>query len=103
MIEPFGRFFGDNKQQSAFIDKVVVTRNYWTHFDSQIEAKAAKEQELWELTARLKELFQLHLLKLIGFDNVRIEQTLQGRSNLRRLLPSSGLNVPEDSGPGVNP
>ena len=99
MIEPFGRFFGDNKQQSAFIDKVVVTRNYWTHFDSQIEAKAAKEQELWELTARLKALFQLHLLKLIGFDNMRIEQILQGHSNLQRLLPSSGLNVPEDSGP----
>ena len=103
MIEPFGRFFGDKKQQRAFIKKVVVTRNYWTHFDSRIEAQAAKEQELWELTARLKALFQLHLLKLIGFDNVRIEQILQGNSNLQRLLPSSGLNVPEDSGPGVNP
>ena len=103
MIEPFRRFFGDHRQQKAFIDKVVVTRNYWTHYDSSLEGEAAKGRDMRELTKVLEALFQLHLLRLIGFDSGRIEQTLQGGSNLRKLLASSGLNVPEDSGPGVNP
>ena len=86
MIGPFEHLFGNNGQQRALINKVVVTRNYLTHYDSSLEGQAAKGQDLRELTARLKALFQLHLLKLIGFDTGSIERALQGGSNLRRLL-----------------
>ena len=96
MIEPFERFFGDARQQNTFIAKVTVTRNYLTHYDPNLESQAAKGRNLWELTAGLEALFQLHLLRSIGFDAKRIDQSLQRPSNLQRRLTSAGLRLPED-------
>ena len=50
MIEPFERFFGDLEHQKAFVNKVVITRNYLTHYDSILEGQAAAGRELWQLT-----------------------------------------------------
>ena len=99
MIEPFERFFGDARQQNTFIAKVMVTRNYLTHYDRTLETQAAKGRTLWELTGGLEALFQLHLLRSIGFDGGRIDRSLQRPSSLRSRLTSAGLRLPEDQGP----
>ena len=98
MIKPFERFFGDARQQKAFVAKVVVTRNYLTHYDSKLEGQAANGADLWKLTAGLEALFQLHLLQLVGFDPGRIDRVLRGHNNLPRLLTSAGMPVREVNG-----
>ena len=95
MIEPFERFFGDRKQQKAFVSKVVITRNYLTHYDTSLENQAAAGRELWQLTRKLEVLLQLHMLQFIGFDAGQVDRSLHPLSNLRRLLKTAGLTVPE--------
>ena len=91
-MEPFGLLFHDDKQQKDFVQRVVVTRNYLTHYDPGLEGHVAKDQSLWELTAGLAALFQLHLLKLIGFSPDRIDGVLKGTSHLQRLMTSAGMH-----------
>ena len=93
MMDPFERFFGDNRQQQSFINRVVVTRNYLTHYDSSIEDQVVTGMDLWRLTVRLEALFQLHLLQFIGFDAERIDRVLQGGSNLRMMFTRAGLDM----------
>lgn len=95
MVEPFGHLFADTRKQKAFVDKVVITRNYLTHYDSGLEDQATKEQDLWGLTAGLEALFQLHLLQFIGLDGGHIDRILQGPSNLQIQLTSAGMHVQE--------
>ncbi len=94
MIEPYERFFGDRKQQKAFVDKVVITRNYLTHYDTSLENQAAAGGELWQLTRKLEVLLQLHMLQSIGFDAWQVDRSLHTHSNLRRLLRAADLVVP---------
>lgn len=69
MIEPVKDFFGKPRKHKSFISKVVDTRNYLTHYDSQLESKAAHGEELGKLYRKLEALFQLHFLRLIGIDD----------------------------------
>ena len=94
MIEPFAQLFGDTKQQKSFINQVVNTRNYLTHYDLNLESHAAQGRDLWRLTKRLEALFQLHTLKFIGMDIMASEQGIEGHSNLGRLLKLADLDVP---------
>ena len=98
MMEPFERFFGDLGQRKNFVNKVVITRNYLTHYDSSLEGQAAEGRELWQLTRKLEVLFQLHMLQIIGFDAGQVDRSLHPLSNLRRLLRTAGLTVPEANG-----
>ena len=86
MTGPFQHFFGASKARKAFIRKVVDTRNYLTHYDSELESRAATGQDLWELTMKLEALFQLHLLQIVGLDTDRIDSIVQGHSSLKRRL-----------------
>ena len=95
MIEPFERFFGDHRQQRAFVNNVVITRNYLTHYDTSLENQAAEGRELLQLTRKLEVLLQLHMLQFIGFDAGQVDRSLHTGSNLRRLLRAGGLTVPE--------
>lgn len=68
MLEPFKDLFENSKSRNAFIGKVVDTRNYFTHYDSSLESKAAGGTDLRNLSMKLKALFQLHFLRLIEID-----------------------------------
>lgn len=35
MIEPFAKYFGDEKENKTFVSNVVAWRNYLTHYDSE--------------------------------------------------------------------
>ncbi len=56
---------GNNK---VFINKVVNTRHYWTHFDNKQKVKSVSNEELCELADKLRLLLQFSLLKEIGFE-----------------------------------
>lgn len=86
MLKPFQYFYGNEAKRKSFINKVVTTRNYLTHFDGNLAEDAAKGNDLWTLSIKLEALFQLHFLKLIGMDSTFIDNVVRESRNLRRKL-----------------
>ena len=90
ILEPFQQYFGNQDACKAFIAKVINTRNYLTHYDPELSTSTASPQTLWELCMKLEALFQLHFLRLMGFnieeikrilkDNVAFQNKLKGNS-----------------------
>ena len=83
MIEPFNRFI-DNERKVGLIDSIVNTRNYLTHYDLNLESKAAKGQDLHTISLKVEALFQLHFLKLIGFNDQEIDDIADEYSDIKR-------------------
>ena len=51
-------------------NQVVKTRNYLTHYDLKIGNEAVTESgELLKLYSKLEALVQLHMLRLLGFED----------------------------------
>ena len=89
MLNPFQRFYGNEKKRKSFISKVVKTRNYLTHFDRNLAGHAAEGNDLWVLSMKLKALFRLHFLKMIGMDSTFIDNVVEKSRNLRQTLEFS--------------
>ncbi len=86
MMQPFKDLFGNGRERNSFISKVVDTRNYLTHYDSGLKAKAASRESLWKLCMKLEALFQLHFLRLIGMNIESIKSIVNKNSSLRDKL-----------------
>ena len=72
LTDPFEKYMsGEGKSQ--MIDRIVKTRNYLTHYDSDSERQAAKGEVLKFLCRKMNALFRLHFLKLIGFNEQEID------------------------------
>lgn len=59
---PFGMSFGD------FVNKLKVSRDYYTHYNPEEKEKAFTEEELCDLNRFLKAIFTYHMLRYFGFD-----------------------------------
>lgn len=87
LIEPFDCLI-DDERRPKLIDWIVNTRHYLTHYDSELEQKAAKGDVLRFLCIKMNALFRLQFLKLIGFDKQEIDVIvdkcpyLKGQCNL---------------------
>ena len=69
MIAPFNDLFGSESARAAFVNQVVCTRNYLTHYDQGIKDRAVTDpHKLLKLRSKLVGLIQLHLLQLLGFE-----------------------------------
>jgi hypothetical protein len=66
----------------GFIDKVVATRNYMTHYDQSLMEHAAFGLELIQLSKNLEIIIEVCLLSQIGFQIDQIKNLLE-RSKLR--------------------
>jgi len=62
--------------RDAFVDQVVTTRNYLTHYDKSKEDEAAKGADLYYLARRVRVLLDACLLREIGFDVAAITRLL---------------------------
>lgn len=71
------------KDRRKFVNDVCVTRNYLTHYDSELEHQAAKDRELFALTSRVKLLLQFCMLKELGFDPQNVEKLTARLINMR--------------------
>lgn len=67
IIQPYRQIIGSKRARKDLIDVIVNTRNYLTHYDSDLESKTAEGEDLEDLCHRIELLFQLELLQLIGF------------------------------------
>jgi ApeA N-terminal domain 1 len=60
-----------------FVNDVVNTRNYLTHYDKSLENKAAKMLQLFCLCEKLKTLIEVCLLSELGFSREKIKSMMQ--------------------------
>ena len=90
MIKPFAGHLGNAEARKEFVDRVVDTRNYLTHYDPTLAARAAHGVAIYHLTAKLEALFQLHLLTMVGISQERIERLLASNQKLRHRLGLEG-------------
>ena len=75
MVTPFDDLFGSESARAAFVNRVVSTRNYLTHYDEGIKEQAVTDAgELLRLHFKLEALVQLHLLRLLEIDYDHIRQ-----------------------------
>ena len=87
MVTPFNDLFGTESARTAFISRVVSTRNYLTHYDEGIKNQAVTDAgELLRLHSKLEALVQLHLLRLLEIDNDHIREMATRYPPLRRKL-----------------
>ena len=87
MIGQFNDLFGSKSTRNRFINRVVSTRNYLTHYDAAIKDEAVTDpEELLRLHFRLEALIQLHLLRLLGIDYAHIRKIAIRYPPLRRKL-----------------
>ena len=86
IIEPFKQHLGSSDERSTLCRKIVITRNYLTHYSEENKGESAKGRDLWLLCIRMEAIFQLHLLMQIGFTDEEISGVLNGRSSLRKKL-----------------
>ena len=54
------------KNKGEFVDQVVATRNYFTHFDKEPEANVLKGERLYWTTRKLRALLEVCLMNEIG-------------------------------------
>jgi hypothetical protein len=66
-------FMKNNKARDSFIHKVVVTRNYLTHYDEDLKESSAKDIELYILIQKLKLLLEICMLSELGFSQEEIK------------------------------
>lgn len=88
LLKDFSELYCINsKGRESFANKVVITRNYLTHYDKSLKSEAADDQGLFDLTRKLKSLLQLHFLQLIGLDKQTIaEITRRNPSYHHRMM-----------------
>lgn len=87
MMAPFTDLFGTAVDCQSFVNDVVNTRNYLTHYDDSIRVQAVTTpRELLELYYKLEGLVQLRLLALIGIEHEQIRKTVMQYPPLQRKL-----------------
>lgn len=86
IIRPFEARLGDASERKELIRKFVDTRNYLTHYDKKLEAKAADGAKLHALCVIAEAILQLHFLKAIGFTDDEIESIVTGNDVMQAKL-----------------
>ena len=87
MISPFDDLFDTNSERKRFVNDVVNTRNYYTHYDNCILEEAVTEPaQLLRLYLKLEALVQMHLLYLIGLDRDHVRKIVNRYQPLRQKL-----------------
>lgn len=65
------------KKRKVFINKVCITRNYFTYYDISLVSTAAKGMELLEICDKLKVIIEYNLLLKIGFKNSKAHNLIE--------------------------
>ena len=70
----------------SFISGIVDTRNYLTHYSSDLQSSAVKGKNLIFLNEKLEALFQLHLLRLMNLNSDEISEIANNHYSLNVKL-----------------
>lgn len=70
---------------NGFINDVVNTRNFLTHYDKSLEMIAKKDKELYELVLKMKFILEICLLMELGMSTEEIEDLLSRNRKYKQL------------------
>ncbi len=74
------------RKKNAFVDKVVNTRNFFTHYDPSLERGVARGVELYRLTQILALLLEACFLNELGFSSQQSVELFQKNSDYLNVL-----------------
>ncbi len=74
--ETVGSVVGGSKERRSFINKVLDTRNYRTHFDESLESRVARGENLYRINRKLRKLMEMCLMAEIGFEDDEIRKAV---------------------------
>ena len=86
MFKQFSGFFEFGGRMKSFISGIVDTRNYLTHYSSDLQSSAVKGKNLIFLNEKLEALFQLHLLRLMNLNSDEISEIANNHYSLKVKL-----------------
>jgi hypothetical protein len=72
-------------KQNEFCEDVVATRNYYTHYTSELASKAFAEADLYWVCERLRVLLTIVLFREIGLEESLIRQIWAKPDNISQL------------------
>lgn len=86
VIKPIQRHFGNAKNRSSLISKIVDTRNYFTHWDESLKGKAATSGQLYGICLKLEAMLQLSFLRILGFDDDEVDAIVKNNNRFAQKL-----------------
>ena len=86
IIEPFKSHLGNSNERTKLLRKIVDTRNYLTHYNENLKDNVAEGEELWDLCQKIEVIFQLHFLKVIGFNEEEINSVIENSYPFKQKL-----------------
>ncbi len=81
LYDKYSDILSDFIKKKDFIDKVVTTRNYLTHFDKKLKDKAVTGIKLYDLNKELRRMLSLCLFEEIGFDKEELRAIFSDTTN----------------------
>ncbi|MEE3935088.1 HEPN domain-containing protein [Pseudomonas viridiflava] len=76
LVAPIKKHIGSAGDVKSLVNKILDSRNYYTHYDSELEGRAAKGMELYQLSVRMEALLKVLFLQKLGFEGERLENAL---------------------------
>jgi len=73
------------QDQENFIEDIVNTRNFLTHYDKDLEPKSKKGKELYWLTQKMKFLLEICLLSELGIHDESIKTLVSRNQKFQNL------------------
>jgi hypothetical protein len=86
LLKPFGGLFGEPERQQLFIEKVVDTRNYLTHYGPALRRRAVEPLKLLPYLFRLQVLFILHCLLELNYTSLDAREFIEKNDKLRQMV-----------------
>ena len=84
-----GEIFGDaNEAEGRFVEKVVATRNYLTHYTKELESVAVTGEKLYWFYVKLRIMSETMFLREMGIPPKRIERFLMKNDGYRQEFRS---------------
>ncbi len=75
----FADSFGSNKETNSLVSRIVDARNYLTHHDSETTSAPPDTESLVRMQLNLEALFQMHMLRVLGFKLSEIDKISRDR------------------------
>lgn len=86
IVEPFKELIGNKEQREQITKDIKNTRNYLTHYDESLEAKAVHGIDLYYLCLKMEAILQLHFLDVLGFSIDEIKSIFDSNRELQQKL-----------------
>lgn len=79
-IKPLSEIIVSKRELKILINKTTISRNYYTHYNTDLKGQACHGLALYLLSEKLKILLFIVILRETGFDNNEIENLFKTKS-----------------------